>query len=1067
MKGVEATSRASQVPLPRATFIRASAGTGKTFQLSNRYLRLLIDGHRPDSILASTFTRKAAGEILERVIQRLARAAASDTEARELSTHLQTGPLTREEFAEHLTGLLKRLDRCRISTLDAYFGQLARTYCLELGLPPSWSILDETQTADCQREAIRNTLAEGHAPELIHLLAKGATTRSIIQLATNTVADLYSYYLDGATDAWDKLPEPKLLSSEQLEQLVKQLKGFSCDSAGINQAVEDDIDEILVGNFDRLMDKGIGKKVFAGETKFNKATIPAELVTIYQRIGQHMAGLKLHEHRQHLKGARRLLETYHEHFRQLKRSSRGMQFDDVTRAIDQGWKYVHEIGADTREESPLHHLLLDEFQDTSPAQWRSLAPQVQSALDHDGTLMIVGDTKQAIYGWRGGDARLFDAVESWVDRDRSIQTLDVSRRSAQVVLDVVNTVFRYAQETKDWEDSEDGVRQWTAGYVEHRSAFANRSGYAILEGAEEPLDRAVEIAKQLYDDTTHCSIALLVRSNNDVASLIAKLSAAGVPASEEAGKSIADSPSVQIVLSALHLIDHPSDSVARFHVALTPLGAAWGLAPEPEATSANEKIIEQIAARERRLLIENGYGPTIESWIEPLLATNDRREQQRLSQLVDLAFHYDPKATLRPSDFVRYVEREKVSDPSSERVRVMNYHQSKGLEFDAVILPDLDRSWIGMRTQFVAHRPSVTDPISVVAPYIAKPYRSLMESELVEWSKQWEGEQIAESMSMFYVAMTRAARALYMVAPACKADARLTKWSALLIHALRPGEPITVNTTAYEHGDPFWYQAADRELAERESHEPEPKELNQQPLTLRTADPRLARQLRSASPSSREGGFKIRVTDLLKQGNATALARGTAIHALFELIEWRDSSIGSFASERDKFRDRLMQLEETPQEIEQILAEFEQMLAQPQTQSLFNQTSQIQWARTRWPELSAKMTSSVSNEHRFVLFEPDSAATDADQLQLCAGSIDRLVRFSSGKQQAALIVDYKTDSIAKGDREALKQRVSHYRPQILAYRQAVARLLKLPSDRIAAMLAFVELDELVEVRESH
>lgn len=1063
MSGSDACEMSDLTRLPRATFIRASAGTGKTFQLSNRYLRLLVDGHRPDSILASTFTRKAAGEILERVIQRLARAAASESEACDLSEHLQIDPLASYQFAEHLVNLLRRLDRCRISTLDAYFGQLARAYCLELGLSPSWTILDDSQSADFQREAIRNTLAEGHAHELIHLLAKGASTRSIIQLATNTVSELYGYYLDGSPDAWQQLPEPHLLSTEQLEQLTVQLRDFSCDAASINSAVERDVELLLAGEFEQILGKGVAPKVLAGETKFNRATIPDQLVTIYRQIGQHAAGLKLHSHRQHLEGARKLLETYHQHYRQLKRSARGMQFDDVTRAIDQGWGYVANVGADSREESPLEHLLLDEFQDTSPAQWRSLAPQVQAALDKSGTLMIVGDTKQAIYGWRGGDARLFDAVEDWIENDRTIQTLDVSRRSAQSVLDVVNRVFEYAKATKDWEDAEKGVTQWTAGYIEHRSAFESRSGYARLEGAAEPLDRAVEIAKELYESTTHCSIALLVRSNVDVGRLISKLTLAQVPASEEAGKSIADSPSVQIVLSALHLVDHPSDSIARFHLSLTPLGETWGLLPEPQGSEQNAQIVEQLAARERRELVEQGYGPTIERWTQALAQHNDERELRRLSQLVDLAFHYDPKATLRPSDFVRYVEREKVSDPSSERVRVMNFHQAKGLEFDAVILPDLDRAWIGMRPAFVAHRPSVTDPISVVAPYISKTFRHLVDPKLVEWSQQWEAEQIAENMSMFYVAMTRAARALYLVAPQCKADAKLTKWSHLLIHALRPGEAITEGVVAYEHGAADWFVEADREIADRQSEEPEPRVLTCEPLALGPSQPRLARQLRSASPSSREGGFKIRVSDLFRQGNAAALARGTAIHALFEQVQWLSLNESIDSLSQEQLRNCLMQLEETPHDVQAIIDSFRLMLEQPRTRSLFDQSSQHAWAQSQWPELAGpKLCSSVSNEHRFVLFEPDPQG-EPGQLQLCAGIIDRLVRFQSGVEQAALIVDFKTDSISPGDTDSLQKRVAHYRPQIQAYRQAVARLLKLPPHRIAAQLAFVEIDALVEI----
>ncbi|MEZ6105129.1 MAG: 3'-5' exonuclease [Pirellulaceae bacterium] len=886
-------------------------------------------------------------------------------------------------------------------------------------------------------------------------MAKGETKRTVSQLASNTVEELYGFFLDSPSEAWARLPDLNPLSDEQIDEIVSQLREYTTESKSIQNAIVKDVAQFEEGDLEALLKKGLGKPILAGETKYNRAEIPADLVALYRRLGQHLAALRIKEHRQHLAAARALLDSFHGHFSQLKRSARGMEFSDVTRAIDLGWERVRRLGADDREETPLRHWLLDEFQDTNPAQWRSLEPQVTTALKHDGSLMVVGDTKQAIYGWRGGDARLFDSVEQLCQDDRTVLTLDVSRRSAQAVLDAVNQIFHYARDTDDWEDHADGARAWTAGFIEHRSAFKQRAGYACLEGAADPLDRAVEIAQELYSRTAHCSIAILVRNNDKVGTLIEKLTRAGVPASEEAGKSIADSPTIQIVLSALHLIDHPADSVARFHLAATPLGLAWGLVPEPEGSDSNQGRIPAIAARQRELLIEQGYGPTIETWAQALIRPDDARERQRLEQLIDLAFHFEPRATLRPSDFARYIETTKVSDPSSERVRVMNFHQSKGLEFDAVIVPDLDRHWIGQRPSFVAHRPQVTSLIGAIGPYVSREFRSLFPPDMVEWTTRWEAEQIGENMSMFYVAMTRAARALYLVSKPCKADARLTKWSSLIVHALRPGEPILEGLRTYEHGDPQWFESAEAELSALDSAPSDERELHPSPINLTSGEPRLGRNLRRASPSSREGGFRIRVSDLFKQGNPAALARGTAIHALFELIRWLDADAAPSPESLQQCLDRL---EETPRDSQRIIDQFTRMLERPATAELLNEQAQLSWARDRWPRLGSDISAEVSNEHRFVFFEP---ATDG--LQLCSGSIDRLVRFQGSQGAAAAIIDYKTDSVDLADPSSLSDRVSHYRPQLLAYRDAVARLLKLSPDQIAARLVFVEIDKVVDV----
>ena len=124
------------------TMIRASAGTGKTFQLSNRFLGLASSGFPPEQILATTFARKAAGEILDRIVTRLAEAICDEERLPELAKHLERPSFDPGECIALLRTLIGRLHRLQIGTLDSFFVQLAGSFSLELGLPLGWRIVD-------------------------------------------------------------------------------------------------------------------------------------------------------------------------------------------------------------------------------------------------------------------------------------------------------------------------------------------------------------------------------------------------------------------------------------------------------------------------------------------------------------------------------------------------------------------------------------------------------------------------------------------------------------------------------------------------------------------------------------------------------------------------------------------------------------------------------------------------------------------------------------------------------------------------------------------------------------
>ena len=207
--------------------ISASAGTGKTFQLSNRYLQLLCDEVAPEQILATTFTRKAAGEILDRVVLRLADAALDAHNAQLLSEQLGVPPLAPERCYELLGRVLRHLHRLRISTLDAFFAQLAGSFSLELGLSPGWKIIEDLHEKYLRSEAIERTLQADQANDiqrLVHLMTKGEAQRSVSELVRSTVDDLYSLYMETEAHAWEQIPQPRLLTQEHLAELCTQLR---------------------------------------------------------------------------------------------------------------------------------------------------------------------------------------------------------------------------------------------------------------------------------------------------------------------------------------------------------------------------------------------------------------------------------------------------------------------------------------------------------------------------------------------------------------------------------------------------------------------------------------------------------------------------------------------------------------------------------------------------------------------------------------------------------------------------------------------------------------------------
>ncbi len=310
----------------RRLIIRASAGSGKTFQLALRFIRLLAEGRQCDEILATTFTRKAAGEILGRVVTMLAHGAMQTGSQSQLDALMVHAGVDAPTCNALLVRVAQQLHRMRVCTLDSFFAQIARNYSLELGLPPSWRIVDELQDEAMRRAAIEQVLREQDADMLIrlmHLITKGNADRGVARLMLETVNDLYQLYLEAEPQAWTAVDPPPLLSDEQRQAAVELLRqSVRQEKKSIVTATANALELFEQAAWDDFLAKGVPAKLAAGETRYNRCDISPQIQALYDPLMRHASGVLLHQLRQQTQATHELLRIFDQAYRDLKQLHR-------------------------------------------------------------------------------------------------------------------------------------------------------------------------------------------------------------------------------------------------------------------------------------------------------------------------------------------------------------------------------------------------------------------------------------------------------------------------------------------------------------------------------------------------------------------------------------------------------------------------------------------------------------------------------------------------------------------------------------------------------------------------
>lgn len=1050
--------------------IRASAGSGKTYRLSGHFLRQLFEGQPAETILATTFTRKAAGEILGRVLLRLAKAAEDRGESKHLADSLELPDVTPQSSLQLLTEVTSQLHRMRICTLDSFFQLAARSLTLELGLQPGWTIIDAHVEGDLRQQAIDAVLAQhvvGDAQQLMQMLAKGRSKRSVRELIDDTVSNFYELYLLTDRDAWNRFPAHRRLTNEERESALTQLMAAELpEHKSAEKARTDDCSRFQRGLWEAFVTTGMAKKIFAGESTFYNKPMPVDLGDAYERLISHARAELVDQLAKQTRACWELLSRFDAEFTRLRGEHGWMRFSDVTRVLARHGSQADGGRLNFRLDTTIRHLLLDEFQDTSPDQWQILKRLALSipAKQKESSFFCVGDTKQAIYGWRGGVAAILDAVEQTIAGIRP-ESLDVSYRSSPPVIETVNRLFRHVSRHQSLDDYADACQQWANAFPEHSTAHSRMPGHVQMrtspdldgENSEETGHAwhqwVAEQIREIHQQCPAAEIGVLTRKNSTVARLVHELSLLGVPASEEGGTAPVDSPAVLAVMSLLHLTSHPGCQISRLHVAGSPLAAVVGL-----MNALDEHECCSTAKMMRNRLLDDGYGPTLQWLSESVRDQCSRRDAVRMQQVVAAGWQFDDSPSLNPADFVRLLENSRFARSAPAPVRVMTIHQSKGLEFDMVVLPELTGN-LFRAPSAAAGGPGAGLPPDHVSVWRSKELRSLLPQPLQDAFEQTTARELSEALCLLYVAMTRAVHALHLLIPPVTSKKTPKTFAGLLIASLTEDQNSEPNAVLYEAGSSDWYSRVERFPAVSDERQAAVREVQNPQVKLAPMHDGRRRGLARRAPSRHDETRlylpSARDISATEQPEVDARTKGTLIHAWFECIEWLQPG------ERPDpilLRERAGQLALSETVVNTLLPDFYAMLDQPKTRAALTRDAVIQappFHALRGAIQSGEVALRVFAERPFVMCRESA---------MIQGTMDRLVVALRGREPvAAEILDFKTDRLIGEQAAWVRGKREHYGPQLAEYRSAVSHGFRLPPEKIIARIVLLEADAVANV----
>jgi len=785
----------------KITFISAGAGSGKTHRLTSiLHAELAAKRIKPSGVIATTFTRKAATELRERVRGFL----------------LEQGE----------NNLANSMGQARIGTVNAVCGELLRRFAFEAGLPMEQTVLEEEQATLLLRQAIDMVQDSADAAELRVLRERlsiedwdddfkelVATVRAndiapseLAAIATKNADDLLAHFPPATKD---KLSDKLIAALDEAIPAIRAGAGSVKVTAGYLETAENLRRGLHYG--DAHWSDWIKISKAAPATALKDLALPIQAIT--ERATEHP---DLHRDlRAYLKQQFDLCARVLEVYAQIKLERGVIDFTDQERLL---LKLLDNpfVAETLRDEIDL--LMVDEFQDTSPIQLALFLRLTQFAKQ----VYWVGDIKQAIYGFRGSDTDLMEAILKELEAlGGTKEKLDHSWRSRKPLVDLVNAAFVPAfSATMKAEDVALSAKRtepmdgapfafWKLpGNVSEQIVSLGHALRQIVTSEYVVYDKP---AKRLRPVTLG-DIAILRRSNKSVTATALGLRAAGVPAMT-AQPGLLATPEAVLALACLRRLNDPGDTLASAEIisladssepeiwvsdrlnylASGGDGPRWlevGENPHPILSRIgclrDDMPVMAPAEALETVIAECQLSGVVLHWSRS--ADLGRVRLANLDALIAMAKQYETvcagaKHAASVSGLLLWLqeqasgENDSLALPAINAVQVMTHHKAKGLEWPVVVLMDIhgevkDGLWNSLRAesrlQITAADPLRERTLRLWPWPFGKQQKLPFRDELAQTPIAQKFQQIAieEAKRVLYVSMTRARDLMIFALPA-------------------------------------------------------------------------------------------------------------------------------------------------------------------------------------------------------------------------------------------------------------------------------------------------------------
>ncbi|HLT54249.1 MAG TPA: UvrD-helicase domain-containing protein, partial [Flavobacteriaceae bacterium] len=736
------------------TIYNASAGSGKTFTLVKEYLKILLRSKNQEAfkhILAITFTNKAVGEMKLRLIETLKQfSQTSILEQPNTMFTLLCEELNLDAKTLHLKSktvldaILHNYGAFDISTIDRFTHKIIRTFAKDLKLSLNFEV--ELDVDNLLNQAVDNLIAKAGSDKLL--------TKTLVDFALEKVDDDKSWDV-----SYDLNSIAKLLVKENdlpyLEALKhKSLEDFKALKESLTETISKAEKQIIEsaqnvldfiaecglehsdfssgylpkhfgnlsnGNFDIKFDNKWqqeieSKALYPARVKGSEALtmdrIQPQLVKAFYQTRDAVYQWGFYKAVYRNITPLSVLNAINQELEQIKLDENKVLISEFNSIIsseikNQPTPFIYE-----RLGEKFKHYFIDEFQDTSKMQWQNLRPLIANAIEQEqvgqnGSLMLVGDAKQAIYRWRGGEAEQFidlynKAVEPF-HLEPKVENLDYNFRSFQEVIKFNNAFFEYL--------SRNAFENLDYGHLYQQSkqhAYHKEDGCVSLQflSIERDDDKDLLYCDQVYKTVISClengysqsDLCVLVRKNEQGVAVSNYLAEKGLRIISSESMLLNNSPQVRFLNDLLTLLVQPKNMEVKVSI-LYFLAKQFQITDIHAFISVRLQLSFEVLVRDleqyniqlqTRDLLQQTLFDTVETLARAFHLT--KTSNAYIQFYLDTVLEFSERNTNDMASFLDYFDKKKeklsiVSSEGQDAIRVMTIHKSKGLEFPVVIFP--------------------------------------------------------------------------------------------------------------------------------------------------------------------------------------------------------------------------------------------------------------------------------------------------------------------------------------------------------------------------------------------